>query len=163
MPKQVPRAGAQRMHNLFNTEIAEISISYSTNVRAMDRVKVVTSQAAFEIFSAVWPSFEHIEYAYVMLLNRSNRLLGVKQLSMGGISGTVIDPKIVFQTALKANASCIILAHNHPSGEIVPSEQDNSLTAKLKSAGEFLDLPLLDHLILTQDKYFSYKDEGRIL
>ena len=122
-----------------------------------------TAAAAFEIFSAVLPSFEHIEYAYVMLLNRSNRLLGVKQLSMGGISGTVIDPKIVFQTALKANASCIILAHNHPSGEIVPSEQDNSLTSKLKSAGEFLDLPLLDHLILTQDKYFSYKDEGRIL
>ena len=151
------------MHNLFNTEIAEISISYSTNVRAADRPKVTTSQQAYEIFLAIWPSLEHVEYGYIMLLNRSNRLLGVKQLSMGGVSGTVMDPKVIFQTALKANASCIIIAHNHPSAEIISSEADNRLTQKLKSAGEFLDLPLLDHLIIAPDKYYSYKDEGNTL
>jgi DNA repair protein RadC len=109
---------------------------------------------------AVWPALEHREYSYVILLNRAAYVLGVYQLSSGGTTGTVVDPKLVFQSALKANASAIILAHNHPSGNLNPSEEDKKLTKKIQSAGSFLDINLYDHLILTNDGYKSFADEG---
>ena len=148
------------MTNLFTMDIAEVQISYSTKVKPSDRLKITSSKNAFDIFCAGWPSFEHREYFYIILLNRGNKVLGVSQISMGGIAGTVADPKLIFQAALKANASSVILGHNHPSGELTPSEQDNVLTKKLSEAGKFLDMPVLDHLIMNGDTYYSYKDEG---
>ena len=148
------------MHTLFDADIAEIAISYSTHVAAKDRPKITTSGQAYNIFKTVFPQLEHVEYFYIILMNRSNAVLGVKMISMGGIAGTVADPKVIFQTALKANASSLILGHNHPSGQLTPSEADNTLTLKLKNAGTFLDLPILDHIILTNDSYYSYRDEG---
>ena len=142
--------------------IAEVAISYSTNVKPGDRVKITSSLAAFEVFAAGWPSYEHREYFYIILMNRANKVLGVSQISVGGISGTVVDPKLVFQAALKANASSIILGHNHPSGELIPSDADNALTRKLADVGTLLDLPVLDHLIMNGETYYSYKDEGKL-
>ena len=162
MPKYVPRAGALQMTNLFTMDIAEIAISYSTNVKPGDRVKITTSKTAYEVFAAGWPSYEHREYFYIILMNRANKVLGVSQISVGGISGTVVDPKLVFQAALKANASSIILGHNHPSGELIPSDADNALTRKLADVGTLLDLPVLDHLIMNSETYYSYKDEGKL-
>ena len=142
--------------------IAEVAISYSTNVKPGDRVKITSSLAAFEVFAAGWPSYEHREYFYIILMNRANKVLGISQISVGGISGTVVDPKLVFQAALKANASSIILGHNHPSGELIPSDADNALTRKLADVGTLLDLPVLDHLIMNGETYYSYKDEGKL-
>ncbi len=96
----------------------------------------------------------------MLLLSRANKVLGFHKVSEGGLSGTVADPKIIFQTALKANSCSIILGHNHPSGNTAPSEADISLTKKLKNAGEFLDLPVLDHIIVTSESYYSFADEN---
>ncbi|MCD4736515.1 MAG: JAB domain-containing protein [Bacteroidales bacterium] len=98
----------------------------------------------------------------VLCLNRANKVLGWAKIGQGGISGTVTDPKVIFQIALKANASSIILAHNHPSGNKYHSEADNKLTRKIKNAGEFMDLQILDHIILIADGYYSFADEGSI-
>ena len=96
------------------------------------------------------------------LMNRANRALGIAQVSHGGISGTVADPKVIFQHALKANASSVILLHNHPSGNTQPSEADIHLTKKLVEGGKLLDIAVLDHLIVTIDGYYSFADEGLI-
>jgi len=95
-----------------------------------------------------------------LLLSRVNRVLGNCFISSGGISGTVVDAKVVFATALKANASSMIVAHNHPSGNLIPSEQDRRLTKRLTEIGRALDLPLLDHVIVTNEGYYSFADEG---
>lgn len=97
-----------------------------------------------------------------MLLNRRNRVLGIVNISQGGISGTIADAKVIFAIALKTCASGIIVSHNHPSGEVDPSEQDLRLTKRLAEAGEILDIKLLDHLIVSTDPYYSFKDEGRL-
>ena len=87
-------------------------------------------------------------------------MLGYSLISMGGLSGTVVDVRIIMQTALKANACSIILSHNHPSGNLTPSSQDRDINNKIKEAGRFLDIPVLDHLILTPEAFLSFADEG---
>jgi DNA repair protein RadC len=110
----------------------------------------------------IWDDLEYRESFAILLLNRANRVLGIANISSGGLSGTVADPKVIFQQALKANASSIILLHNHPSGNTQPSEADITLTRKMKECGKFLDLPVLDHLIVTTDGYYSFAYEGLI-
>ena len=146
--------------NLMN--VAEIKISYSTNVPASERITITSSYKASSIFTEVFNGeVEYRENMYVLLLNRANKVLGVSHISMGGVSGTVCDPKILFQVALKAHASGIILCHNHPSGNRNPSDADERLTRKIQEGGKILDIPLLDHIILTPDnEYFSFADEG---
>ena len=103
------------------------------------------------------------EEALLLLLDRCNRLMGWYKVSQGGMAGTVVDPKVIFATALKAKANSIIIAHNHPSNKLKPSQEDLALTMKLFTAGQALDLPLLDHLILAPDVgCFSFADEGLI-
>ncbi len=97
-----------------------------------------------------------------MFLNRANKALGAYEVSTGGISGTVADPRIIFAAALKANCCGIILSHNHPSGNLKPSRQDEELTQKIKQGGQLLEINLLDHLIITPEGYFSFSDEGLI-
>ena len=144
--------------------VSEVQLVYKSGVPASERPKISTSGDAYEIFMRCWDEMkiEHVESFKVMLLNRANKVLGVSTISEGGIAGTVADPKIIFQVALKGNASSIILAHNHPSGNLNPSEADKQLTTKLKEAGKFLDIPVLDHIILIpeQGKYFSFSDDG---
>ncbi|RZS96407.1 RadC family protein [Cecembia calidifontis] len=105
---------------------------------------------------------EPIEHFYIILLNRNNQVIKKQLISRGGTSGTVADPKIIFKHALDALANAIILVHNHPSGNLKPSEQDRRLTKKLKDAGENLDVSVLDHIIFTDVAYFSFSDEGLI-
>jgi len=101
-----------------------------------------------------------VEYFYVGLLNQNNRLLNIVQISKGGIAGTVVDPKIIFKQALENRAVSIILAHNHPSGNMKPSQADITITKKLIQAGKTLDIKIVDHLILTDFGYVSFLDEG---
>lgn len=102
------------------------------------------------------------EYFYIVLLNRANQVIGYYQLSSGGISGTVADPRLAFGIAMKCMASGIILWHNHPSGTLRPSQADLQLTQKFSEAGKLLDCPVLDHLILTSEGYYSFADEGKL-
>lgn len=147
------------------TEIAEVRVTYKTKVYAEDRPQVKSSEDAHIIFRQLWDedTIEFFEEAYLLLVDRANRVMGWYKVSQGGMAGTVVDPKVIFATALKARSSAIILAHNHPSGQLRPSQADRQLTDKLFAAGKALDLPLLDHLILAPDGgCFSFADEGLI-
>lgn len=145
-------------------KLAEIEVIYSTKVKPSDRLKVTTSSDAAEAFRSAWKqSMEHKESFYAIYLNRNNRVLGIHKISEGGLSGTLIDVRCIFQVALKANACSVIVAHNHPSGNEIPSEADKTITQKIKEAGLTLDIPLLDHLILLPgDGYASFADDGLI-
>ena len=106
-------------------------------------------------------SIEHIEEFKLMLLTRSNKVLGIAAISKGGINGTVTDVRIILQYAIKANASGIIICHNHPSGNLQPSESDMAITRKIKESGALMDIQLLDHLIIIPEgRYYSIADEG---
>jgi len=144
-------------------QVAEIELIYKSKVKPSERPKVTTSRDAFNLFKQNWDEnkIEFIEQFKVLFLNRSNKVLGIFEVSTGGVSGTVADPKVIFAAALKINASNIILCHNHPSGNLKPSQADEALTQKIKEAGKYLDLPVIDHLIITsEDGYFSFADEG---
>lgn len=147
---------------MMNVLLAEIEISYRPKIKMSELPKVVTSGDAYDCLKGVIPQMDYREYFYILCLNRNNKVLGYSQISVGGVSGTVADVKIIMQTALKANASSIIIAHNHPSGNLVPSEADKQITRKIKDAGKVLDMPVLDHLILTSESYFSFADDGLI-
>lgn len=123
---------------------------------------VTSSRDAYEIFFRTWDleKIEFVEQFKVMMLNRANRVMGILELSTGGVSGTVADPKLIFVAALKCSASSIIVAHNHPSGNLRPSESDKNLTRKLKEGGKLLDMAVLDHIIVTVEGYYSFADEG---
>lgn len=142
-------------------QIAEVELTYKTNVKPSLRPKITCSQDSYDVLLKSWDEnkLEFVEQAKAMLLNRANRVLGICELSTGGVAGTVVDPKLIFMAALKANASSIILAHNHPSSNPSPSAADIALTKKLKEAGTFLDMPLLDHIIVTKEGYYSFADE----
>ncbi|MFH1118246.1 MAG: JAB domain-containing protein [Bacteroidota bacterium] len=150
------------MLNLFNQSVAEIQITWSHKVPVKDRPCIKTSRDVYDILVSNWPNIEYVESFYSVLLSRANKVLGVKLISIGGTAGTVVDPKCVFQAALKSNAAFLVLAHNHPSGNLKPSQADIDLTRKLKQAGAMLDLPVLDHLIITAEAYFSMADDGLI-
>jgi DNA repair protein RadC len=146
---------------IFPSEVAEITLSYHGRI-SKNAPTIHCSSDAAETFRCFWDegTLGFVEEFKVMLLNRGNLVLGIVQLSRGGIAGTVADPKLIFAAALKGCASSVILSHNHPSGNLTPSKADIQLTHKLKEAGKFLDLPVLDHVILTQDGYYSLADEG---
>jgi len=149
------------MHqNLFLSNVAEIQISYSTNVKPLDRPKITCSKDAANVFRQIFSDFEHREYFYVMLLNRGNRVLGYYEVSKGGISGTVVDVKLILQAAIKTNSSSIALCHNHPSGQLEASDADIKITRKTKTAAEFMDISVLDHIIITADSFLSMADDG---
>jgi DNA repair protein RadC len=145
-------------------KISEVELVYRTKVKASERPSVNTSGDAYNILMQYWDEnkIELLEQFKILLLNRASRVIGISDISTGGVAGTVVDPKIVFSTALKANASSIILAHNHPSGNLQPSKEDNAVTSKMREAGSFLDLRVLDHLIVTKDGYYSYADAGTL-
>ena len=128
---------------------------------ANDVVKISTSANAFDVLQPVFADLNHEEF-WILLLNQANYIIGKQLISKGGMAGTVADPKIIFKTALEHNAAYIILAHNHPSGNLKPSAQDLNITRKMVEAGKMLDLHVLDHLIVTDKLFFSFGDEGLI-
>jgi len=124
-----------------------------------EKTKVTGSKDAYDLIKADLLDISHEEF-WILLLNRANRVIKKAQVSQGGVAGTVADPKIIFKLALDELASGIILAHNHPSGNLTASQADLDLTKKLKEAGKLLDIQVLDHLIVAGQKYFSFADEG---
>lgn len=147
----------------METLLSEIEINYKPSIKTSELPKIMSSKDATKHFREVWSDkLQYIEETYLLMLNRANRALGFSKISIGGTAGTVVDTKVIFQTALKANASSIILCHNHPSGNLRPSEADIKLTKIIKEAGKIMEIPLSDHLILTDEGYFSFADEGMI-
>ena len=121
--------------------------------------KITSSKAVFEIMQPIIGELPHEEF-WVLYLNNSNKVMYKAQISKGGITGTVVDTRIIYKTALEHGATSIILVHNHPSGTLVASEADKQITRKLKEAGKHLDIPVLDHVIVTEKSYYSFADEG---
>ena len=176
--KKILQAAENNLHKL-----AQLSVNDLMKVKGIGEAKAVTIIAAFELgrrrkdidpeekprISGSKDGFEQVkadlmdlphEEFWVILLNRANRMIKKKRVSEGGVSGTVADPKIIFKLALEELASGVIVVHNHPSGNLAASQSDIDLTKKLKEAGKFLEVQLLDHLIIAGQKYFSFADEG---
>lgn len=153
---------AQIQSSLFM--VSEIKVSYQPKFKASERPKINQSKDAYNILFNNWDQgrIEMNEQFYILLLNRANKVIGMTEISSGGFSGTLVDPKLVFGIALKSCASGIILCHNHPSSNLKPSQSDLTLTRRLVEAGKLLDLLILDHIILTKRGYFSFGDEGLI-
>ena len=124
--------------------------------------KIISSKDIYDLMKPHLMDLPHEEF-WVVLLNRAHFVLKKAVVSVGGISGTVADPKLIFKTALENLASAIILVHNHPSGNTKPSDSDIVLTRKMKEAGKLLEIPILDHLIFTDSDYYSFADEGRLV
>lgn len=144
-------------------QIPEIQLKYSFRVKREDRFQIKSCKDAYQALLEIWDhdTLDYREVFVALYLNRCNYVLGYRIISIGGVAGTVVDIKQVLAIAVKANASSIVLAHNHPSGQYLPSSQDIELTRKIKAGGELLDISVLDHLILTfDDAYFSFADEG---
>jgi len=143
--------------------VSEVILIYKTKVKPKDRAKITSSKDAYQLLFDSWNknTIEYVEEFKLLLMNRSNAVLGILSVSKGGISGTVTDIRIIFQAAIKTNASGIIVCHNHPSGNLNPSESDTKITRKIKEAGTIMDIQLLDHLIiLPVEGYYSFADEG---
>ncbi|USL95061.1 DNA repair protein RadC [Riemerella anatipestifer] len=147
-------------------EAKAISITTALEIgrrRAMQeqpkRLQITQSSDIFEMMAPLLSDLPNEEF-WVIFLNQSNKVLQKKPLSKGGISGTVVDVRLMFKMALEHYATAIIVVHNHPSGSISPSEQDLEITKKIKEAGALLDIRLLDHIIIAKNKYFSFADEG---
>jgi len=142
-------------------KISEIEIVYKSTVKKSDRFKVTNSKDAFNVILSLWnkDNIELLEEFKVLFLNRANEVLGIHTLSKGGISGTVVDIRLLFAIALKSAASSIILVHNHPSGNLNPSQADIQLFNKIKEASRFLDINVLDNLIISKDDYYSCNDQ----
>lgn len=142
------------------TIIASIELGRRRNEsEVILREKIACSRDAFEIFHSVLGDQPYEEF-WVILLNKANKVIRKCSISEGGVSGTVVDPKKIFKIALDHHASSIILGHNHPSGNIQPSEADKKITKKIRDAGIMLDVAVLDHLIIGDGKYYSFADEG---
>ncbi|MEM0518254.1 MULTISPECIES: RadC family protein [Aequorivita] len=128
---------------------------------ALERKKITSSNSVFEYVQPIIGELPHEEF-WILYLNNSNKIIKSAQLSKGGITGTIVDVRLAFKEALQLGAVGIILAHNHPSGTLKPSQADIQLTRKLKTAGDSLDIKVLDHLIITEKAYFSFADENML-
>jgi DNA repair protein RadC len=147
---------------IYNIPEIKISVSFDKNLKKSELMKITSSRDAYEIFKRVFnaDTFDWCEEVIMLCVNNSNKVVGFHKVSSGGMTGTVIDVRMIFTTALKSLATGIIIAHNHPSGTLIPSDADKAITKKIKEAGKFLDINVLDHLIITDENYFSFQDEG---
>lgn len=143
-------------------QVAEIQLTYKSDVKPSLRPKINGSKDAYSVLLENWDGsrIEFVEQFKVMLLNRANRVLGIFEVSTGCSTGTVADPKLIFAAALKSNSSGIIMAHNHPSGNMQPSQADIDLTKRMREGGKLLEIQVLDHVIVTTEGYYSFADEG---
>ena len=148
--------------HLIQLAATEVRLVYKTKVKPSDRVQLNDSAATYKFLMTTWDQnkLELQEQFKVILMNNKNRVLGLYELSTGGVTGTVADPKLIFMAALKANANTIIVAHNHPSGDPHPSIRDKNLTKKVTQAGRLLDINVHDHIVITRHFYYSFADNG---
>ena len=147
-----------------NNIVSEVELTYKNSVPYNQRQTISNSQGAYEILTNLFPenTMDYRETFIVLYLNRANQVLGYSVISQGGTSSTTVDIKMVIQTALLANASCIMLAHNHPSGNLHPSSDDNKITKRIIEAARLFDITVLDHIIITNESYYSFTDNGNI-
>lgn len=139
--------------------LSELQVSYKPGL--ISSQKINSSQEAFNILKAFPPETICLQEQFVVLyLNRANRVIGSYQLSKGGITGTVADIRLILSVALKTAATGLILAHNHPSGNLNPSEADKQITNKIRQAAKLLDIELIDHIIISSEGYYSFADDG---
>lgn len=141
--------------------ISEIKLKYNPTVLKQKRIKITNCQSSYKVLLDTWDmdTIELYEEFKVLLLNRANEVLGIHTLSRGGISGTVVDLKLLFAVVLKSASSCIILAHNHPSGNLKASVADMNLHIKIMKVAAYLDVHVLDNIIITKDGFYSFVDD----
>jgi DNA repair protein RadC len=144
------------------SKVSEVELIYRSKIKASERPRLKDSKDVYRFLLANWDlgKIELCEEFKVLYLNQANKVLGIFTVSQGGITGTVADTRIIFITALKLSAIGLILSHSHPSGNLTPSRADEELTSKIKQAGQFLDIKVIDHLIVTKESYYSFADEG---
>jgi DNA repair protein RadC len=147
----------------YKSDIPEITIKFRHS--DIKKKKITSSSLCYEILKEMYDAdtLEYFESSIAIYLNRANNTIGWQKISQGGLSGTVVDVRIILATALKCGASAIILSHNHPSGNLFPSTSDDKLTEKINDACKIMEIKLLDHMIITSEGYYSYSDEGKIL
>lgn len=146
-------------------QVSEVEVSYKCKTPANLRPKIDSARDAHDVLRNIWnnDNIEMCEEFKVLFLNKGNKVIGFHDLSKGGLSGTVVDVKLLFAISLKSLAAAIIIAHNHPSGSLTPSEADIKITRRIKTIGELLEMPLLDHIILSPDgNFYSFADEGML-
>jgi len=143
-------------------KVAEIELVYRTKIKASLRPTISKSQHAYEVLIGHWDmnKIELQEQFKIVLLNTSGKVIGIYESGSGGSENCVVDLRLIFACALKANAKKLILCHNHPSGNLKASEGDLRLTQHMIQAGKLLDIPVIDHLIITAEGYLSLADEG---
>jgi DNA repair protein RadC len=148
--------------NFNPSQVAEIKLSYKHLRKPSECPGISSSRDAYNILFYHWDQakLDFIEQFKVLLLSRANKVLGIFEASSGSSAGVLVDPKLIMAAAIKSNASGIILAHNHPSGNLQPSESDKTLTRKIKNGAAFLDVLVHDHIVLSSEGYFSFADEG---
>lgn len=144
--------------------VSEIEIVYrkKVNCKMSERPLIQSSKDAYRILNHYWNEdrINLIEEFKVLFLNRANRVLQIFTVSLGGVTGTVVDPRIILAAALRIGACTMFLAHNHPSGSLKPSRADEELTKKIKEAAKYHDIKVIDHIILSDETYFSFADDG---
>jgi DNA repair protein RadC len=136
---------------------AEVKLTYISRVKASERIQIKNAEDAARLFFQDWDmsTIEHIEEVKMIMLNRSNQVLGIAHLTRGGLTGSIIDVRVIMQYAIKANAASVILAHNHPSGSLEASEADKKVTSNVKGALQLVNIELLDHLILNNEERYA--------
>jgi len=154
---------AKRARESKSNLLHEIQVVY-VGPKSTDCKQISSAKEAYQILLEFYDKkkIDHHEVFSILLLSRSNKCIGFVKISEGGITATVVDQRLIFQVALKTNAVGIILAHNHPSGNLKPSEADVMLTRKIREGAKLLDIQVLDHLILTSEGYYSFADEGML-
>lgn len=142
--------------------VAEIELVYKSGYNIAERPKIGSAKDAYRILLSTWDEnkLELLEQAKVILLNNASHVLGICELSSGSTEGTIVDIKHAFVAAIKANATAMILAHNHPSSNLTPSYADKMLTTQFQEAGKILSVPVLDHIIVTKNGFYSFSEDG---
>ena len=148
----------------YTMEVSEVELIYKKKESTANAKKIDTSKIAFNILFSLWDKnkIDYVEHFYALYLNRANKVIGSILLSTGGCVGTIVDVKVLIQGALLSNAQAIVIAHNHPSGSLIPSNSDLDITSRIKTACNYFEITLLDHLIIADNQYYSFKDEGRL-
>lgn len=151
---------ANSLQSLF--KVNEVEIVYRNPIPIHDRISITQSSTAYQVFRQTWDEnkIELLEQFKILLIDRGSHCLGISEIAIGGMSACIVDPRVIFAIALKTKSSGLILAHNHPSGSLKPSEADLSMTNKLVKAGNLLDISIIDHLIVTTQDYYSFSDNG---
>ena len=148
----------------YTMKVSEVELIYKKKESTANAKKIDTSKVAFDILISLWDKnkIDYVEHFYALYLNRGNKVIGSILLSTGGCVGTVVDVKVLIQGAILSNAQAIVIAHNHPSGSLIPSDSDLDITSRIKTACNYFEISLLDHLIIADNDYYSFKDEGRL-